>query len=79
MGGALFFAQIPFSPAILNYGGEGLSGNLSGENALLLATAASARFAQGRSAEELEFWAAFFNVVGVSLALLALGAPSADE
>ena len=75
----LFFAQFRLSPAILDYGGEGLSGNLSGENALLLATAVSAQFAQGRSAEELEFWAAFFNVLGESLALLALSAPSADE
>lgn len=56
-----------------------MNGNLSGENALILAAAVSAQFAQGRSADELGFWAAFFNVLGDSLALLALNAPSAEE
>ena len=49
---------------------------LSAENLVLLAAVASARFAQGPSAQELTLLSAFFEVLGDNLALLALDAPS---
>lgn len=54
-----------------------LSG-LSADNIVYLAAVASVQFAQGRSAEDIELLAAFFEVVGDNLSLLALSAPSAD-
>lgn len=52
---------------------------LTPENILLLAAAASARLAQGASAEDLGLLAAFFTVIGDNLALLALCAPSCED
>lgn len=52
---------------------------LTAENALLLAALVSIQFAQGRSADELGIWAAFFTVLGDNLALLALGASEPGE
>ncbi len=52
---------------------------LTAKNLVYLAAAASVRFAQGRSAEELELLSAFFEVLGDNLALLATAAPSAGE
>lgn len=53
-------------------------GGLSAENIVLLAAAAAVQYAQGRSADELELLAAFFEVLGDNLALLALQAPTVD-
>lgn len=52
---------------------------LRAENILFLAAAASARLAQGATAEELGLLAAFFTVIGDNLALLALCAPSCED
>lgn len=52
---------------------------LTPENILLLAAAASARLAQGASAEDLGLLAAFFTIIGDNLALLALCAPSCED
>ncbi len=43
----------------------------SGEGLLLLATAVSLQLAQGRSVDELELLAAFFEVLGDNLGLIA--------
>ena len=51
-----------------------LSG-LSPENLVYLAAAASVQFARGRGAADIELLAAFFEVLGDNLALLALSAP----
>lgn len=51
---------------------------LTPENIVLLAAAASVRLAQGTSAQQLELLAAFFEVLGDNLGLLALCAPSCD-
>lgn len=52
---------------------------LSGEGYLLLAVVMASQLAQGRSAEEIGFLSAFFNVLGDNLALLALGVPSSED
>lgn len=51
---------------------------LTPENIVLLAATASIQFAQGRNAQDIELLAAFFEVVGDNLSLLALNAPSDD-
>ena len=60
-----------------------MPGRLSMEELVLLAAAASVQFARGRSSEDIELWAAFFEAVANNLALLGLSAPSdknsADE
>lgn len=48
----------------------------SGQELLLLASAAALRLAQGRSSGDLSRLAAFFTCLGDNLALLALDAPS---
>ena len=53
-------------------------GELSAQNIVLLAAVASVQYAQGRSADELELLAAFFEVLANNLALLALQAPTVD-
>lgn len=45
---------------------------LTPENIVYLAAVAAVQFAQGHTAQELELLAAFFEVVGDNLALLAL-------
>ncbi|MCI2106364.1 MAG: hypothetical protein LKK00_06530 [Intestinimonas sp.] len=50
-----------------------------GEALLLLATAVAAQLAMGRTEEQVAVMAAFFAVLGDSLALLALEAPEAPE
>lgn len=52
---------------------------LNPQNILLLAAAASIRLAQGATAEQLELLAAFFEVIGDNLGLLALCAPSCED
>lgn len=54
-------------------------GPLDGNQLMVLAAAASARLAQGRSADELELLSAFFEVLGDNLALLALYAPGGSS
>lgn len=49
---------------------------LTTENMVYLAALASVQYAHGRSAEDIELLAAFFEVVGDNLSLLALSAPS---
>lgn len=57
-----------------------VSSGPSGQELLLLATAASLRLAENRSAQELGFMAAFCTVLGDALALLALdNSTSGDE
>lgn len=51
---------------------------LTPENIVLLAAVASIQFAQGRNAQEIELLAAFFEIIGDNLSLLALNAPSDD-
>lgn len=48
-------------------------------NIILLAAAASIQYAQGRTAEQLEWLSAFFDILADNLALLALGAPSCED
>lgn len=48
---------------------------LTAENIVYLAAVASVQFAHGRSAQDIELLAAFFEVVGDNLSLLALNAP----
>ena len=56
-------------------------GGLSAENIVLLAAVASVRYAQGKSAEDIELLSAFFEVLANNLALRALSptVDSADE
>lgn len=54
-------------------------GGLTPDNLVYLAAVASVQFAQGRGADEIELLAAFFEVVGDNLSLLALGAPDPDS
>ena len=49
------------------------------EELVLLAAAASVQFARGRSGEDIELWAAFFEAVANNLALLGLSAPSKKD
>ena len=48
----------------------------SGDGLLAAAAAASIALAKGKTADELELLSAFFEVLGDSLALLALHAPN---
>lgn len=50
----------------------------SGEFLLLIALLVSFQLAQGKTAEELGLLAAFFDVLGDNLALLALRRPATD-
>jgi hypothetical protein len=50
-----------------------------GSTLLLLSAVVSLQLAQGRSQEDLALMAAFFTVLGDSLALLALSAPESGE
>lgn len=50
----------------------------SGEFLLLIALLVSFQLAQGKTAEELGLLAAFFDVLGDNLALLALRRPAAE-
>jgi hypothetical protein len=50
-----------------------------GSTLLLLSAVVSLQLAQGRSQEDLALMAAFFTVLGDSLALLALNAPESGE
>jgi len=50
-----------------------------GEALVTAAAALSIALSKGRSAEELELLATFFEVLGESLELLALHAPPADD
>lgn len=52
---------------------------LTTENMVYLAALASVQYARGRSAEDIELLATFFEVVGNNLALLALGSPSEES
>lgn len=52
---------------------------LTPENLVYLAAAAAARFAQGRGAADVELLAAFFEVLGDNLSLLALQAPGEES
>ena len=62
------------------YRGDVFMGDcLTPENVLLLAAAASARLAQGATAEDLGLLAAFFTIIGDNLALLAICAPSCED
>ena len=54
-------------------------GGLSAENIVLLAAVASVQYAQGKSAEDIEWLSAFFEVVANNLALLALDAPGGND
>lgn len=49
-----------------------------GEALLAIATLVSLQIAQGRGAEELELIAAFFEVLGDNLALIALRRPTRE-
>lgn len=51
----------------------------SGEWILIAATLVSIQLAQGRSEDELALMAAFFTVLGDSLALLAITRPAPEE
>ncbi len=51
----------------------------SGEWILIAATLVSIQLAQGRTEEELALMAAFFTVLGDSLALLAITRPSPNQ
>lgn len=51
---------------------------LTPENVVLLAAAASVRLSKGVPAAQLEVLAAFFEIIGDNLALLALSSPG-DE
>lgn len=53
-------------------------GQCGNEGLLTAATALSVALSQGKTAEELETLGLFFSVLGDSLALLALRAPSED-
>ena len=53
--------------------------NGSSEALVLLATAVSLQLAQGKDAETLGLMAAFFTVLGDSLALYALQLPKAGD
>lgn len=66
-------------PRYTGSGGVFVGECLTPENVLLLAAAASAKLAQGATAEELGLLAAFFTIIGDNLALLALCAPSREE
>lgn len=52
---------------------------LSASNIVLLAAVASIQYAQGRTADQLEWLSAFFDIMADNLAMLALDAPSANE
>lgn len=76
----VLFAHLGPLPTILNYGGEGMFlDSLTPENIVYLGAVASVQFAKGRNADDIELLAAFFEVVGDNLALLALSAPSAGD
>lgn len=51
----------------------------SGEFLLIIAMLVSFQLAQGKTAEELGLLAAFFEVLGDNLALLALRRPALEE
>ena len=67
------------SPAYTVSGGVFMGECLTPENIVLLAAVASVRLAQNATAEQLEMLAAFFEVIGDNLALLALCAPSCND
>ena len=46
---------------------------------LWLVTYFSSAFVQGKTVDEIAFWAAVFTVVGDQLALVATGAPTSSE
>ncbi len=54
------------------------SGQSSGDALLAAAAAASIAIAQGKTSDEIEVLAAFFNVLGDNLELLAIHAPDAS-
>lgn len=72
-------AQISPRRPILDYGGGVMLEGLTTENMVYLAALASVQYARGRSAEDIELLAAFFEVVGDNLSLLALSAPSGNS
>ena len=51
---------------------------LTPANIVYLAAMAAVWFARGKTAEQIELLAAFFEVLGDNLALLALSAPSGE-
>lgn len=52
---------------------------LTPENIVCLAAVAAVQFAKGQSAADIELLAAFFEVLGDNLSLLALSAPSPGD
>ncbi len=70
-----------YPPAALYWttGGGVMLEGLTTENMVYLAALASAQYARGHSAEDIELLSAFFDVVANNLALLALTAPGGES